>query len=119
MTTLVKSLGSHLSVVRAVVAICQPGWLGIRNFAQFTDNATVDNAVLSFDSPDLEASVLGSGDHIVSVESVEGIGGVLSTFRHLCQPMHWMLQLQCNALISSSSKTEAPPGCKFLNFVMS
>jgi hypothetical protein len=73
---------SHLSVIRAVVAICQPIWLAIRNFAQFTDNAAVDNALLSFDSANLEASVLGSGNNIVPVEAIESLCGVLSSFKH-------------------------------------
>jgi hypothetical protein len=74
---------SHLSVIRAVVAICQPIWLAIRNFAQFTDNAAVDNALLSFDSANLEASVLRSGDDVVPVKAIESLSGVLSSFKRV------------------------------------
>lgn len=83
--TLVDKL-SHLSlqsvvvllVVRGVVLLLQPSWFGVRHLGRRSGRRWNDLLGLAGDLANDQTLVLRSLEHLVSVETVEGLGGVLT-----------------------------------------
>jgi hypothetical protein len=63
-----------------VVALRQPGRLGIWYPADIGTSATFEGRLLAIDVTDLETLVLWPFEDLVTMETVEGVGGVLASW---------------------------------------
>ena len=72
--------GRHLFEVRAVITVGQPGWLSIRNFAQFSGYAPVNHTLLAIDDTNLETGVLRAENYFMSMKAVKSFSCVLTGY---------------------------------------
>jgi len=71
----------YLLVIGAVVALRQPGRFSIWYSTDFgpNANATLEGRFLAINVTDLEALILWPFEDLVTMETVEGVGGVLAS----------------------------------------
>jgi len=68
----------YLLVIGAVVTLRQPSRFGIRYSANFGPNAAFEGWFLVVDITNLQALILWPFEDFVTVETVEGVSGVLT-----------------------------------------
>lgn len=81
----------------------------------------MNDALLVRNNTDLEALILGLLDDFMSVEAVKGFSRILAGYNRLVSGYsdRQMDGLRPCSPTSASRRIEAPPGCMFLNRLMS
>jgi hypothetical protein len=62
-----RRLSRYLGVIRTVIPLLQPRRFRIWNFANFADDAAVNNALLALDHTDLKTLVLWPFENLISM----------------------------------------------------
>lgn len=71
---------AYLVEVGTIVSFRQPGRLSVGHFAQFADDSAMNNRLFSPNETNLQPRVLWLCDDLMSVKSIEGFSGILTSW---------------------------------------
>ena len=72
--------GTHVIVIGAVVALREPSWFGIGDFAQFPGSQRPDCNLLARNGTNLKPLILRLLEHFLSMKAVEDLRSILTCY---------------------------------------
>jgi hypothetical protein len=72
--------GTYVIVIRTVVALREPGWFGIGDFAQVPGGQRPDGNLLALDGTNLKPLILRLLEHLLSMKAVENLCGIFTCY---------------------------------------